>query len=69
MYVSDALKSIAENTTHFLGMDGIVDYGASLTMRWVDVLEPQEEIEEDDRSCEEIVHGIWDRMRTRNDSI
>ena len=50
-------------------MDGIVDYGASLTMRWVDVLEPQEEIEEDDRSCEEIVHGIWDRMRTRNDSI
>lgn len=65
MYVSDALKSIAENTTHFLGMDGIVDYGASLTMRWVDVLEPQEEAEVDDRSCEEIVHGIWERINGR----
>ena len=65
VYVTDALKAIAENTTHFAGLDGIVDYGTSLSMRWIDALEPQEEkIEEpDDRSCAEIVDDIWERIR------
>ena len=65
VYVTDALKAIAENTTHFAGLDGIVDYGTSLSMRWIDALEPQKEeaVEEDDRSCTEIVDDIWERIR------
>lgn len=64
VYVTDALKAIAENTTHFAGLDGIVDYGTSLSMRWIDALEPQQqEVEEDDRSCTEIVDDIWERIR------
>ena len=61
--MTDALKAIAENTTHYVGADGMVDYGSSLSMRWIDVLEPQQEEEVDDRPCEEIVHGIWERIR------
>ena len=65
VYVTDALKAIAENTTHFAGLDGIVDYGTSLSMRWIDALEPQKEeaVEEDDRSCTEIVDDMWERIR------
>lgn len=66
VYVTDALKAISENTTHFQGAEEMFDYGASITMRWIDVLEPHEEKEEtDDRSCEEIVHDMWDRMRNK----
>ena len=66
VYVTDALKAIAENTTHFAGLDGIVDYGTSLSMRWIDALEPHEEVKEkDDRSCNEIVHDIWERINGR----
>ena len=64
--MTDALKAIAENTTHFAGLDGIVDYGTSLSMRWIDALEPQKEepeAEVDDRSCIEQVHDIWERIR------
>jgi len=67
IYVTDALKAIAENTTHYLGMSEMIDYGTSLSERWIDVLEPQEETEDDTRTCEEITHGIWSRIR--NDSI
>ena len=63
--MTDALKAIADNTTHYVGMDGMVDYGSSLSTRWIDVLEPQEQEEVDDRSCEEIVHGIWERINGR----
>lgn len=64
IYVTDTLKAIAENTTHFAGLDGMVDYGTTMSQRWIDVLEPHEEIEEsDDRSCEEQVHDIWERIR------
>lgn len=63
VYVTDALKAIADNTTHYLGANEMIDYGSSLSLRWIDALEPQKEAEEDNRTCEEIVHGIWDRMR------
>lgn len=62
IYITDALKAIAENTTHYQGAGEMFDYGSSLTARWIDVLEPQI-IEEDNRSCEEIVHDIWDRIK------
>ena len=70
IYVTDALKAIAENTTHYLGAGEVMDYGTTLSTRWIDVLEPQEiETIEDDRSCVEIVHDIWQRMRNEHDSI
>ena len=62
IYVTDSLKAISENTTHFLGMNDIVEYGSFISVRWIDLLEPQE-IVEDDRSCEEIVHDIWNSIR------
>jgi len=47
------------------------DYGASINVRWIDLLEPQQEQEEtEDRSCTEIVHDIWERIKgTGDDSI
>ena len=69
IYVTDALKAIAENTTHYLGANEVIDYGSSLSTRWIDVLEPPQPIKEDNRSCKEIVHGIWNRMRNEHDSI
>ena len=69
-YVTDALKIIAENTTHYQGAEEMFDYGSTLNARWIDVLEPQKEEPTDDRSCEEIVDDIWERIRgTGNDSI
>ena len=42
------------------------DYGSSISVRWIDVIEPQEEVKEtDDRSCTEIVHSIWERINGR----
>ena len=70
VYVTDALKTIAENTTHHVGAEEMFDYGASINVRWIELLEPQQEEETDDRSCEEIVHDIWERIKgTSNDSI
>lgn len=65
VYVTDALMGISENTTHIGLMSGVVDVGRTMTKRWLDMLEPQEEVEqpEDPRPCEEIAADIWDRMR------
>jgi ribosomal protein S3AE len=66
IYVSDALMAIAENTTHFVGMEGMVDYGKSITKRWVDALNPEPEEKEkpeDNRPSAEIASDIWDRIR------
>ena len=58
------LKAIAENTTHYVGAEDMFDYGSSIDVRWIELLEPQEEAEvSDDRSCEEQVHDIWERIR------
>ena len=66
IYITDALKAIADNTTHYQGTEGMFDYGSSMSMRWIDVLEPHEEVKEkDDRSCNEIVHDIWERIHGR----
>lgn len=63
VYVTDALKTITENTTHYVGAEDMFDYGASINVRWVELIEPQQEEETDDRSCEEIVHDIWERIK------
>ena len=64
VYVTDALKAIAENTTHYQGAEEMFDYGSSLNLRWIDALEPKEEEETtDNRSCVEITHSIWERIR------
>ena len=68
IYVTDALKAIAENTMHYVGAGEMIEYGSSLNMRWIDVLEPPQ-IVKDDRTCKEIVHGIWSRMRNEHDGI
>lgn len=66
VYVTDALMAIAENTTHLVGVQGVVDYGRSIKQRWIDLLNPQpveEEKPEDNRPSEEIASDIWERIR------
>lgn len=65
VYVTDALMAIAENTTHFLGRENIIDYGKSITERWIDIIDFKETApkEEDNRSAEEITTDIWQRIR------
>lgn len=58
IYVTDALKVIANNTA-----GGEARY--MIQRRWVELLEPveSEEAEQDPRSCEEIAADIWKRIR------
>ncbi len=64
IYVTDALMAIAENTTHLLGAQGVVDYGKTIKTRWIDTLKPAPEEEpEDNRPSEEIASDIWQRIR------
>ena len=64
VYVTDALKAIVDNSARYLipGV-GEVDCGTHLTVRWQDMITPQEEVEDDPRTCQEIATGIWDRIR------
>ena len=67
MYVTDTLKVIAENTSKSAvpGV-GVVDYGAVLTKRWIELAEdiqPKSEEKEDPRTCSEIAHDMWQRIR------
>lgn len=62
IYVTDALRAIANNSAQ-----AAVEQRSytSLTKRWAEIIEPQEEpqeIEEDTRSCEEITADIWKRI-------
>lgn len=62
IYVTDALRAIANNSAQ-----AAVEQRSytSLTKRWAEIIEPQEEpqeIEEDTRSCEEIAADIWKRI-------
>ena len=67
IYVTDALQIIAENTTHYLGMNGMFDFGRSLSARWYDLtigkLPTKGKPVEDTRSCAEITSDIWKRAR------
>jgi hypothetical protein len=64
IYVTDALMAIAENTTHLVGNEGVVDYGRTLNTRWYDLINsPKEKEPEDNRPSEEIAADIWERIR------
>lgn len=66
IYITDSLKTIAENTSKMpVPGIGVVDYGAVLTKRWVNLLDPpkEEKVEEDPRSCREITADIFKRIR------
>ncbi len=65
VYVSDALMAIAENTTHLVGMQGVVDYGKTIKTRWIDILNPPPKPKEDNRPADEIAADIWNRINKR----
>lgn len=67
-YVTDALKTIAENTSKAaIPGVGVVDFGTVLTKRWAELAEPEkqkkEEAPEDNRPAREIAVDIWARIR------
>lgn len=70
-YITDALKIIAENTSHFLlPGHGAIDYGSTLSKRWIELESPEEKekltkpsAEEDTRSCTEFAADVWKRIR------
>lgn len=63
IYVTDALMAIANNTTHLVGAQGVVDYGTTLTKRWVEIGKTVEVPKEDDRPADVIASDIWERIR------
>lgn len=63
VYVTDALMAIADNTTHIVGSQGVVDYGKTINQRWIDILNPPPQEPEDTRPSEEIASDIWERIR------
>ncbi len=65
VYVSDALMAIAENTTHLVGMQGVVDYGKTIKTRWIDILNPPPKPKEDNRPADVIAADIWNRINKR----
>jgi hypothetical protein len=67
IYVTDCLQSIAENTTHILSANGVVDYGMKMSTRWIDLAEKKSEPKKEKairrKSVSEIVDGIWANIR------
>lgn len=63
VYITDALMAIADNTTHIVGSQGVVDYGKTINQRWIDILNPPPKEPEDNRPSEEIASDIWERIR------
>lgn len=65
IYVTDALMAIADNTTHLVGVEGVVDYGRTIQKRWYDIITatPKKEEQEDNRTAEEIAADIWKNIR------
>lgn len=64
IYVTDALMAIADNTTHFLGAQGVVDFGKNMTKRWIEIFDPPPKEEPvDNRPSEEIASDMWRRIR------
>ena len=65
-YVTDCLHAIAENTMHFIGRDGVVEYGRKLTERWIDLAESKKVTKKKDRneskSTEQLVDEMWSRI-------
>ena len=65
-YVTDCLHVIAENTMHFIGRDGVVEYGRKLTERWIDLAESKKVTKKKDRnenkSAEQLVDEMWSRI-------
>lgn len=55
--------AIAENTTHLVGTQGVVEYGRSIKTRWIDLLNPPVEQPDDTRSADEIAADIWKNIR------
>ena len=63
IYVTDCLQTICENTMHFLGMNGFVDYGAKMNVRWAELENPPTKKEEKkERTIDEVVDNIWSKI-------
>lgn len=65
-YVTDALKSIANNTTIHVGINGVSECGANLTERFIDILYPKTKTETEimdnkDVDADQIAYDIWKR--------
>ena len=66
IYITDSLKTVAENTSKApVPGVGVVDYGTILTKRWFDLINPHEEEKpvDDPRTCREITADIFKRIR------
>ena len=63
--MTDALQAIADNTTHLVGTQGVVDYGKTIKTRWIDILNPPPKPKEDNRPADVIAADIWSRINKR----
>lgn len=65
IYETDGLQIIGENTTHISSINGVVDYGRAMTMRWYDIINPTENIQETEetRSVSDITADIWNKIK------
>lgn len=65
-YITDALKSISENTTRYAvpGI-GMIEHGLTMPKRWFDLQmrRGNAEPEKDNRSAREIAETMWSRIR------
>ena len=62
IYLTDTLKVLVENGTHYLTAKGFVDYGKTINRRWFEIMNPPEEVEEDNRTISEVVDAIWSKI-------
>lgn len=70
IYLTDALHAIANNTSQFLGLDGIVTNGLQMQDRFYDILhkKPKEKVQVEENknlTAEEIAMEMWKRMIKR----
>lgn len=69
--MSDALQVLVENSTHVATLNGVIDYGKVINIRYTDLVSRKNEVPQEQEditetmSCNEIAAGIWERMRKR----
>lgn len=70
IYVTDCLKTIVENTTHHVSIQGVVDMGSTINKRWIDIIDYDNDKEKKKEKFEQIsaveyAAGIWERAKKK----
>ena len=66
------MQAIAENTTHYLTVKGMEDYGKTMNKSWAEIIDPpkptKEEKELENIDCVEFTKNMFKKIRGKGDN-